>query len=206
MHKKSCKPSKDINNDNLLTFNQTLDTEFTEETSFFGYDSDDDATCPKCKKDWNERLRFCPFCELPQYSIDNESIRHDIYKSQILVFQFQLMKEWIPFNSFDKIELFLKEDFGNISKAWWNMGPLDNFDPDNHKISRKPPQWVYLITIPEYCLMSSTIEVEGKMWQLMLSKGYMIMTWCFDVFGYTKNTVNGTYFIVIRFDENFFTK
>ena len=161
-HKKSCKSSEDSNDDNLLTFDQTLDTEFKmEEIPFFGYDSDDDNTCPKCKKNWNRRLLFCLFCEFPRYSIDNESIRYDIYKSQILVFQFQLMKEWIPFNSFDKIELFLKEDFGNISKAWWKMGPYDNFDPDNHKISRKPPQWVYLITIPEYCLKSSTTEVEG---------------------------------------------
>lgn len=93
-HKKSCKPPEDLNIDNLLTLYQTLDTELkTEETPFVGYDSDDDIACPKCKKNWNERLRFCPFCELPRYSIDNERIRHDIYKSQIYVFQFQLMKE-----------------------------------------------------------------------------------------------------------------
>jgi hypothetical protein len=179
MHKESCNSSKDFNNDNLLTSDRTSvgmgETLFDQtfgmgETLFdmtyrrtlsLGHDSDDDNTCPKCQKDWNNRLRFCPFCELPHYSIDNENIRNDIYKSQILVFKFQLMKEWIPFNSFDKIELSLKEDFGNISKAWWKMGPFDNFDPDNHKISRKPPQWVYLITIPRHCLTSSTYEVEG---------------------------------------------
>ena len=96
------------------------------------------------------------------------------------------------------------------------MGPLDNFDRDNHKILRKLSQQVYLITIPEYCLMSSTIEVEGKIltyrlvhcfkkhmskihislylkYQMWQFKGYMIITWCFDVFGYTKNTVTGQY-------------
>src|SRR5436190_11844740 len=80
-HKKSCKPSEpsenfinNVNLDNLLTLYQT------SSNPSFGYDSDEDITCPKCKKDWNDRLRFCPFCELPQYSIDNENIRRDIHK------------------------------------------------------------------------------------------------------------------------------
>ncbi|CAG8524429.1 6196_t:CDS:2 [Ambispora gerdemannii] len=103
--------------------------------------------CPNCHEKWNIYCQFCPTCELPPWSSNNNKIDKIIKESQVEIYRFSAFLEWIAYEEFSEIELIDEGGFGSVSKAIWNSGYIIDFNKKQRKLVRAGPSLVALKTL-----------------------------------------------------------